>query len=426
VIRFAAFVAARRNDVTLEKAASLAKNLTVNFTRKGELSSGVNLMYLFFNAAVQGTANIAQALSGRTTSGGFTKGQVAVASMALISYLVTEHNLMASEEDDDGKSVYDDLSDYDKLMSWNIVKSDGKSFWQIPMPYGYGFFHTLGRLGAEYANESIDFGDVLATTTAAFAHHMLPPPLGFVGAIGKSDDAMDFVSRAAIDLAPDVFEPALALAVNKNHFGSPLYLEGNPLMTPTPDSSKSKRSTEKIYTDLAQALNDVSGGSLYRTGSVDISPDSMKYFVEYLSGGLGRFISRSMDVSQKLDNEVTADDVPLRNYPIFRYFNSDPNGYNDQMEYYENIKDAQQIFLENKEISGREKVLFAKQNAPVIKLETQYKSVQKELRALRKQKKLIEKNQTDPVRAYELITQIEEKMQLLFDQFNKNYRAATK
>ncbi len=96
------------------------------------------------------------------------------------------------------------------------------------------------------------------------------------------------------------------------------------------------------------------------------------------------------------------------------------------MEYYENIKDAQQIFLENKEISGREKVLFAKQNAPVIKLETQYKSVQKELRALRKQKKLIEKNQTDPVRAYELITQIEEKMQLLFDQFNKNYRAATK
>ena len=426
VIRFATFVAARRNDVTLEKAASLAKNLTVNFTRKGELSSGVNLMYLFFNAAVQGTANIAQALSGRTTSGGFTKGQVAVASMALISYLVTEHNLMASEEDDDGKSVYDDLSDYDKLMSWNIVKSDGKSFWQIPMPYGYGFFHTLGRLGAEYANESIDFGDVLATTTAAFAHHMLPPPLGFVGAIGKSDDAMDFVSRAAVDLAPDVFEPALALAVNKNHFGSPLYLEGNPLMTPTPDSSKSKRSTEKIYTDLAQALNDVSGGSLYRTGSVDISPDSMKYFVEYLSGGLGRFISRSMDVSQKLDNEVTADDVPLRNYPIFRYFNSDPNGYNDQMEYYENIKDAQQIFLENKEISGREKVLFAKQNAPVIKLETQYKSVQKELRALRKQKKLIEKNQTDPVRAYELITQIEEKMQLLFDQFNKNYRAATK
>ena len=426
VIRFATFVAARRNKVTLEKAASLAKNLTVNFTRKGELSSGVNLMYLFFNAAVQGTANIAQALSGRTTSGGFTKGQVAVASMALISYLVTEHNLMASEEDDDGKSVYDDLSDYDKLMSWNIVKSDGKSFWQIPMPYGYGFFHTLGRLGAEYANESIDFGDVLATTTAAFAHHMLPPPLGFVGAIGKSDDAMDFVSRAAVDLAPDVFEPALALAVNKNHFGSPLYLEGNPLMTPTPDSSKSKRSTEKIYTDLAQALNDVSGGSLYRTGSVDISPDSMKYFVEYLSGGLGRFISRSMDVSQKLDNEVTADDVPLRNYPIFRYFNSDPNGYNDQIEYYENIKDAQQIFLENKEISGREKVLFAKQNAPVIKLETQYKSVQKELRALRKQKKLIEKNQTDPVRAYELITQIEEKMQLLFDQFNKNYRAATK
>jgi len=426
VIRFATFVAARRNDVTLEKAASLAKNLTVNFTRKGELSSGVNLMYLFFNAAVQGTANIAQAMSGRSASGGPTKAQIAVASMTLISYLVTEHNLMASEEDDDGASVYDDLSDYDKLMSWNIVKADGKSFHQIPMPYGYGFFHTIGRLGAEYANESIDFGDVLATTTAAFAHHMLPPPLGFVGAIGKSDDAMDFVSRAAVDLAPDIVEPVLALAVNKNHFGSPIYLESNPLMTPAPDSSKSKRSTEKIYKDLAQIMNDASGGSLYRTGDVDVSPDAMKYAVEYLSGGVGRFVSRSMDVSYKLGNDVPADDVPLGEYPIARYFNGEPSHYNDQMEYYENIGDAQQIFLENKEISGPEKVLFAKQNAPVIKLETQYKSVQKQLRALRKQKKLIEKNQTNPVRAYELITQIEEKMQLLFDQFNKNYRAATK
>ena len=426
VIRFATFVAARRNKVTLEKAASLAKNLTVNFTRKGELSSGVNLMYLFFNAAVQGTANIAQALSGRSTSGGLTKAQVAVASLTLISYLVTEHNLMASEEDDDGKSVYDDLSDYDKLMSWNIVNADGKTFTQIPLPYGYGFFHTLGRLGAEYANESIDFGDVLATTTAGFAHHMLPPPLGFVGAIGKSDDTMDFVSRAAVDLAPDIVEPVLALAVNKNHFGSPIYLESNPLMTPAPDSSKSKRSTEKMYKDIAQFANRESGGSLYRTGGVDFSPDAMKYWVEYFSGGLGRFVSRSMDASYKLSNEVPADDLAAGEYPILRYFNADPNHYNDQMEYYENIKDAQQIFLENKEISGREKVLFAKQNAPVIKLETQYKSVQKELRALRKQKKLIEKNQTDPVRAYELITQIEEKMQLLFDQFNKNYRAATK
>ena len=45
-----------------QQAASLAKNITVNFNRKGQMATQVGALYAFFNASVQGTARIAETL----------------------------------------------------------------------------------------------------------------------------------------------------------------------------------------------------------------------------------------------------------------------------------------------------------------------------------------------------------------------------
>ena len=425
-VRFSTYVSARESGVSVQKAANLAKNLTVNFNRKGELSSGLNLFYLFFNAAVQGTANIAQAMSGRTADGKLTKAQVGAASIALVAYMVTQHNLGAADEDEDGESVYSDLSDYDHLMSWNMVLNDGKTFAQIPMPYGYGFFHTLGRLGAEYMNDTKDEGDVAAEMTASFAHHMLPPPLGFVGSVGTVDDLDEFGKRMLGNIAPSILEPAVQYATNTNHFGSPLYLEGNPLIRPSaPDSSRAKRSTSKVYQDIAEWMNDATGGSLYRSGAVDVSPDGMQYLQEYLLGGLGRFVNRSADLAAKYnspeDEEVSASDIP-----IVRYFFGEPSEYSDKMDYYGYISSATQVFKEASESTGQERVRFQQEFKQVISLEPLYKEGQKKLRKLRQRKKQIEKTQNDPVKAYDQIQKIEAEMQKVYDSFNKRYREATR
>ena len=425
-VRFSAYVSARESGVSVQKAANLAKNLTVNFNRKGELSSGLNLFYLFFNAAVQGTANIAQAMSGKTADGKLTKAQVGAASIALVAYMVTQHNLGAADEDEDGESVYNDLSDYDHLMSWNMVLNDGKTFAQIPMPYGYGFFHTLGRLGAEYMNDTKDEGDVAAEMTASFAHHMLPPPLGFVGSVGTVDDLDEFGKRMLGNIAPSILEPAVQYATNTNHFGSPLYLEGNPLIRPSaPDSSRAKRSTSKVYQDIAEWMNDATGGSLYRSGAVDVSPDGMQYLQEYLLGGLGRFVNRSADLAAKYnspeDEEISASDIP-----IVRYFFGEPSEYSDKMDYYGYISSATQVFKEASESTGQERVRFQQEFRQVISLEPLYKEGQKKLRKLRQRKKQIEKTQNDPVKAYDQIQKIEAEMQKVYDSFNKRYREATR
>ena len=47
-----------------QQAASIAKNLTVNFNRKGQIATQAGALYAFFNAAIQGTTRLAQTLRG--------------------------------------------------------------------------------------------------------------------------------------------------------------------------------------------------------------------------------------------------------------------------------------------------------------------------------------------------------------------------
>ena len=60
--RVAAYRTAREMGKTPSQAASIAKNLTVNFNRKGEYGQLFNTFYLFYNASVQGTVRLAQML----------------------------------------------------------------------------------------------------------------------------------------------------------------------------------------------------------------------------------------------------------------------------------------------------------------------------------------------------------------------------
>ena len=48
----AAGVEARKAGAPRANAATLAKDLTVNFNRKGEINPDLNLLWLFFNAAL--------------------------------------------------------------------------------------------------------------------------------------------------------------------------------------------------------------------------------------------------------------------------------------------------------------------------------------------------------------------------------------
>jgi len=221
-------------------------------------------------------------------------------------------------------------------------------------------------------------------------------------------------------------EPVLAIGFNKTHFGSPIYIPDNPLLPESPDSSRAKRNTEKIYRDAAELVNSITGGTENIKGKVDISPDVMKYAVEYWAGGVARFFNRSMDVGYRAMDDVNGNEALLKDYPILRYFAGEPEGFQDKLEYYENIRRLDQILAEEESLSADDIDDFRRRFGNAAKLGPLYKETQKKLRALRKKKKEIEKLQGNPTRSYEQIQKLEEQMDLLFDKFNQRYREATK
>lgn len=101
-IRLSLYVNMRQAGYSADEAAYAAKEVTVNFNRKGEWGNIINSLFLFFNASVQGTARIALGLKRsklirRTAMGLIVSG-----------FLMDMLNAMVAGDDDD-----DDKNDYD-------------------------------------------------------------------------------------------------------------------------------------------------------------------------------------------------------------------------------------------------------------------------------------------------------------------------
>ena len=134
-IRLAAYIEARKAGTSREKAAELAKNITVNFNRSGELGPVANSWYMFFNASVQGTVRLARSLGKlkdvRKPDGELeawynrlNSAQKMAAGLSLISGMLTAINLGLSEEDEDGELFYNKIPDYEKERNL-IIMYDG-------------------------------------------------------------------------------------------------------------------------------------------------------------------------------------------------------------------------------------------------------------------------------------------------------------
>ena len=85
-LRLSAYKVAREQGLAPDKAASLAKNLTVNFNRKGHLTTQVGALYGFFNASAQGTARLIETMKGprgrKIVAGGLLLGAVQAVLLA--------------------------------------------------------------------------------------------------------------------------------------------------------------------------------------------------------------------------------------------------------------------------------------------------------------------------------------------------------
>lgn len=292
-IRLSVYIELRKKGVSRQKAASAAKNLTVNFNRKGELGPVINSLYLFFNAAMQGVHLALTTLKSKP-------GQKVWAGLAVAGILQTLWNGLMGGEDDDGIAYLDKIPDWERERNWLLIippqvieyldeknlpflnkimdgKNDsGGRYIKFPLPYVFNIPVTTGDA---LANTTL-FGESpgKAATRTFLAIYNSVNPIGDNSLLGT--------------ILPTVLDVPWEISDNKTFFGGPIYREKFPGDN-SPDSSDSFHGVAPIWKNMATILNQAGGGDQWRASKyTDVHPETLRHWFNFFTGGAGSFVNR--------------------------------------------------------------------------------------------------------------------------------------
>ena len=422
-LRLSAYKHARDAGLSRQQAASLAKNMTVNFNRRGEQGALMNSLYMFANASIQGTANLVRTLGHLNGDGPLLERlrwknlnvpqKIALAAVGA-GYLLGSLNRSVAGEDDDGVNWYDKVPYHVKERNLVIMKSmfGGRAgeYWSIPLPYGYNVFFLLG-----HTSEGVAAGDLTASRAAG---NVVGGILGAFSPIGS--ETSETLSGALLkNAAPTILRPFANLAMNENFMGAQIYQENMPFGTPKPDSQLGRRSTPEAYKAFASWLNAFSGGSQYRPGAVDITPESLKFWIDYISGGTGRFISKTTDAAVKSLNGI---DIPEQQVPFLGKISGEVMPYADQQKMYDRMTEVAQYHAELKSLTGAERTAFIDENNGKLSMNGLMQDTRKRLKDLRKQRDAIYADSSlSLAQQAAMVKSVERDMKVAVDRFNREY-----
>ncbi|EBQ3518261.1 hypothetical protein BCN46_23220 [Salmonella enterica] len=423
-LRLSAYKHGRDAGMSRQQAASLAKNLTVNFNRRGELGTVLNSLYMFANASTQGTANMIRALGRLEGNGPLLQrlrwsnlNRTQKLSLAAVGagYLLASLNRAGAGQDEDGVNWYDKVPDYVKEHNLVVMKSlfGGKQgeYWTFPLPYGYNMLYMLGGTAEGGAS-----GNLKPTKAAG---NIVGGMLGAFNPLG-SEDSKTLTGTLLKNLSPTLPRAFIDYAMNENFMGTQIRRENAPWGTPKPDSTLGRRSTPEAYKSFVNWLNTATGGSQYRSGAVDINPDTLKYWIDYISGGTGRFIGQTVDAAAKSYNGI---DIPPQQIPFLGKISGKVMPYADQQAMYEHIDDLRQYDAELKTLRGADRTAFLNKYRGQISMNGIIHQSQIQLKNLRKQRDEIYSDPTLTARQQaNRVLMVEQNMKKVVDRFNREYR----
>ncbi|EDQ2394338.1 hypothetical protein RU50_005453 [Salmonella enterica subsp. enterica] len=423
-LRLSAYKHAREAGLSRSQAASLAKNMTVNFNRRGEQGVLLNSLYMFANASIQGTANMMRSLAHLNGEGpvlqrlrwkNLNMAQKLALTATGAGYLLASLNRAGAGQDEDGVNWYDKVPDYVKEHNLVIMKSlfGGKSgeYWSIPLPYGYNMFYLLGS-----TMEGVTRGNMTASKAAG---NIVGGALGAFNPLG-SEDSQTLTGTLFKNAAPTILRPFADLWVNENFMGTQIYQENFPGGTPKPESTLGRRSTPEAYKAFANWLNSATGGSQYRSGALDINPDKMKYWIDYVSGGMGRFTGKTIDAAAKTYNGI---DIPPQQIPFLGKLSGKVMPYADQQKMYDHIDELRQYNAELKSLSGADRAAFRDKYRGQLSMNGIIHQSEMQLKNLRKQRDEVYSDPTLTARQQaDRVLMVEQNMKKVVDRFNREYR----
>ena len=405
-IRLSAYRTAVESGMTRDRAAELAKELTVDFNQRGMMGQIINSLYLFANASIQGTTRIFQALKSPKVR---RAAYYTIAASALLDLL----NRSLGGEDDDGTPYYDKILDVSPWIGERslmlMLPGTKGDYISVPLPWGYNILWNTGRavgktLGAiegsvrEYSAMDVASGLVVSAMNAF-------NPLAS-GTLMQS-------------IAPTVLDVPVQIAENKTWYGGLLKPEFSWDKRPQHQQYWSSSREPSIW--LAQALSNWTGGDEVEGGVVDWSPEHIDLVVDMVTGSAGRFAADLASTPYKA--LVQQEEVETREVPFLRKVFGSISEKSDQNLYYSRIEDLQ--MLERKiKYFAQDKTMLSQVRADAgkrLRLLPAMKRIEKGLRELRRKARMIDRAVTDTAKKKAALDTIDERKRELFAKFNVLY-----
>ena len=264
-IRQSAFWSAIETGRSVSQAASISRNVTVDFNQKGNLTQAFGSLFVFFGASTNSAHRFARTLHKRGVVGsGALIGGIVAASFAVALF-----NRLIDDDEDEEMPDYDTITSFKRdtnlllPLPGNIPGLEDKTgrdtgYFGIPLPLGYNVFWALGQTSADF-----------------FAKYVM-------GRGGSG--AMDFMTRnldatmnafnpiggatLATALMPTAGKPIVEMYANKNFMGSEIRKSDVPYETPKPAHMMDQKRTQEHWTDFSRFVNKVMGGDDQIKGTV--------------------------------------------------------------------------------------------------------------------------------------------------------------
>lgn len=319
--RFAAYVTSRDMGKDIKDAVNDAKELTVNFNRKGSgkaisfkeaerlrTKDGKKLtpvqrafvvaaswlpvygrrFIMFFNASTQGLNAMYKLFKkdGKKMAA-WTAGYFALGVMqALIHALL--------DDDDD----YLDIPDYERRN--NLLLGGKGAYFKWALPQEARVFYAMGDMVVNHAmgrepHKSIA-GEVLASL---------------------SDIAPLNPSGGLAALSPSALTPVVEVALNRDYKGAKIFNDLRYLSDEerkrTPAYQRAYQGTGKVYILLSQFANWMSGGDYADAGWLNINPAAVEHIMKGATGGAGTTLGK---LYRGTVGQVLGEDFTVRNTPF--------------------------------------------------------------------------------------------------------------
>lgn len=350
--RFAAFLTSREMGRSMDKSIYDAKEISVNFNKKGAGSKFLNTegqtkignasaftsglsrsMYVFWNAGVQGMYNF-----GRLAKDNPKKFLGLASSFYLLGTIMP---MIAAAFGDDEDDDYYDLPEY--VRRNNICFRNGGGNWiTIPMPIELRAIYGLGEMSSGIVSGKEKYTDKkMAMKIAEQMSQVLPLDM-MEGGGGFSA------------FVPSSVKPLIEAGDNKDWTGLPLYKD-NDFNKGMPEWTKAFKSVDPAILAMTKYANELTGGNKYSKGDVNLNPAIIEHILDGYFGGIEA--TRSQLV-KSAETAWGSRDFDWRNIPVGNRLikSGDERTKKKAIDnaYYENLEEMDKIALR---LGGYEKEL---------------------------------------------------------------------